>query len=85
MTNNMEAEENNEKIMQIDRILNRFSPNFKEKLRINPMYYHVYHLLLQGMDEYLIIEELLKINEQRNNDLIKLSENQQPKYYIKLP
>ena len=31
----------------------------------------------------LIIEELLKINEQQSNAIIKLQENQQPKYFLK--
>lgn len=64
-----------------DRILNRFSIFFTKKVNLSPMYHAVYCMLQQGVDEYHIIEELLQKNEQLSNDIIKLNQNQVPKYY----
>lgn len=69
--------------LDISFILSKFSLNFKENLLTNPTYNAVYEMLLQGVNEYEIIEELLKINEQQSNAIIKLQENQQPKYFLK--
>jgi hypothetical protein len=72
-----------EQAVQVDPILSKFSPNFKENLLTNPTYDAVYEMLFQGVNEYEIIEELLKINEQQSNAITKLQENQQPKYFLK--
>jgi hypothetical protein len=81
--NEKSAINNDEYYWKNDPILSRFSFEFSKKIRINPMYHQIFHMLHEGTDEYLIIEELLKINEKLSNDLIKLSETQQPKYFIK--
>ena len=72
-----------EQAMQVDPILSKFSSNFKENLLTSPTYNAIYEMLLQGVDEYTIIEELLKINEQQSHAIVKLQENQQPKYFLK--
>lgn len=69
--------------MQVDPILSKFSPNFKENILINPTYNAVYEMLFQGVDEYTIIEELLKINEQQNDIIVKEQQKQQLKYFLK--
>jgi hypothetical protein len=83
MNINKEFKSPHEQVIQVDPISNKFSPNFKENLLTNPTYNAVYEMLLQGVDEYTIIEELLKINEQQSNAIIKLQENQQPKYFLR--
>lgn len=84
-------EENNEK-SAIDRdkfywkndpILSRFSFVFSKKIMTNSMYHTAFTMLQQGIDEYVVIEELLKSNEKLCNELIELSKNQLPKYFIK--
>jgi len=67
-------------------ILSRFSPDFEEKARINPEYNAVYHMILSGVDEYKIIEDLLRILHERNNEIIKLAERvPKDRYIIKKP
>ena len=39
-------------------------------------------MLLQGVDEYTIIEELLKINELQNDIIVKERQKQQLKYFL---
>ena len=65
--------------MENDRILERFSPKFKEKILLNPMYRAVHEVLLQGTDEYKIIEDLLEQHENLCNAIVKLQEEQKPK------
>jgi hypothetical protein len=64
-----------------DRILSRFSIIFTKKVNTNPMCHAVYAMLQQGVDEYHIIENLLQKNEQLSNDIVKLKENNKPKYF----
>ena len=66
-----------------DRILKRFSPEFKKQLNTNQMYHSVYMSLSYGGDEYTIIEELLKVNKTLSEDLIKISKNRPPIYILK--
>lgn len=68
---------------QNDPILSRFSFEFTKKIKTNPMYSQIYLMLLHGVDEYRIIEELLKMNEKYCNDLIRINEEQRPKYFIR--
>ena len=82
----MEENENSaidrtELIRSRDRILSRFSISFTKKVNTNPMYYAVYRMLQQGVDEYRMIEELLQKNEQLSNDIIRLNENNKPNIY----
>jgi hypothetical protein len=72
-----------EQAIQIDPILSKFSPNFKKNLLTNPTYNAVYEMLLQGVNEYEIIEELLKINELQNDVIVKERQKQQLKYFLK--
>ena len=60
--------------MEEDKILSRFSPKYKEKLNLNPMYRTIYELLLSGVDEYSLIENLLEANENWAIALTKLQE-----------
>lgn len=65
-------------------LLNRFSPEFREKIRINPVYYKIYYMLLQGIDEYVVIEELLKLIEREQQEIIRITEEtKHPKYIIR--
>jgi len=68
-----------------DPILSRFSIGFTKQVNINPSYHSVYSALSRGCDEYVIIEELLKSQKQLQDECIKLSENQVPKYFVRLP
>jgi hypothetical protein len=69
--------------LDISFILSKFSLNFKENLLTNPTYNAVYEMLLQGVNEYEIIEELLKINELQNDIIVKERQKQQLKYFLK--
>ena len=69
--------------MENDKILNRFSPKFKEKIPLNPMYRTIYELLLRGIDEYELIESLLEANENWAIAITKLQQEQIPTYIIK--
>ena len=60
--------------MEDDNILSKFSPKFKEKIPLNPMYRTIYELLLSGVDEYGIIERLLEANEDWAITITKLQE-----------
>lgn len=72
-----------EQAIQIDPILSKFSSNFKENLLTSPMYNAVYEMLLQGVNEYEMIEKLLKINELQNDIIVKERQKQQLKYFLK--
>jgi len=69
--------------MTDDRILQRFSPKFKVKIQLNPMYRTIYELLLSGVDEYALIESLLEANENWAIEITRLQKEQTPKYFIK--
>ena len=58
-----------------DPILSRFSFEFYKKIRTHPSYHIVYTMIIQGVDEYRIIEELLKMNENLIRDIVKLQRN----------
>ena len=72
-----------EQAIQIDPILSKFSSNFKENLLTSPTYNAVYEMLLQGVNEYEMIEKLLKINELQNDIIVKERQKQQLKYFLK--
>ena len=57
-----------------DWILAKFSPKFKEKIHLNPMYRMIYELLCAGVNEYSIIERLLEANEDWAITITKLQE-----------
>ena len=60
----------------------RFRLNF-QKVRTNPMYHTVYRMIADpNISEYQIIEELLKMNENLSNAVVKLQEEQKPKYFM---
>jgi hypothetical protein len=65
-----------------DPILSQFSFEFSKKVRTVPMYNTVYYILQQGnVSLQEIIEELLKSNEKLSDELIKMSQNQLPKFF----
>ena len=63
-------------------ILNRFSPEFREKMLTDPMSHTIYMLLLQGVDEYKIIERLLKQREETFDTITRLINENRPVYVI---
>jgi len=67
-----------------NNILNRFSSDFEENVRLNPLYNQVYYMLLNGIDEYVVIEELLKLVKNNQNEIIRITEEKNyPKYIAK--
>lgn len=68
--------------MEGEKILSRFSPKYKEKINLNPMYRTIYELLVSGVDEYSLIESLLEANENWAIALTKMQEENPPKYFI---
>jgi len=66
-----------------DPILSRFSFEFYKKVKTNPMYATVYRMVADpNIGECQIIEELLKMNENLSNTIVKLQEEQKPMYFI---
>lgn len=66
------------------RIIERFSKQFEEKIKTNPVYHKIYYMLIQGVDEYVIIEELLKTIESEQQEIVRITEEKKfPKYIIK--
>lgn len=51
--NNWQAKEN--------LVTEKFSPEFIEQFKHDPMFYKVYNLLIRDADPYKIIEELVRI------------------------
>jgi hypothetical protein len=48
------------------------------------MYATVYRMVVDpNISEYQIIEELLKVNENLSNVIVKLQEEQRPKYFVR--
>lgn len=67
-----------------DPILSRFSFEFYKKRMTNPMYYAVHMMIVNpNISEHQIIEELLKLNESLSNTIVKLQEEQKPKFFIR--
>ena len=65
-----------------DDILNRFSPEFREKMLTDPMCHAIYILLLQGVDECKIIEQLLKLRKRTFDEIDSLINGNRPVYVI---
>lgn len=78
-----EAIDREKMFWQNDPFLCRFSFQFSKKVRTNPMYHTVYRMIADpNISEYQIIEELLKMNENLSNAVVKLQEEQKPKYFM---
>ncbi len=64
--------------MKYHELLNKFSPEFQKKLRINPMANVVFDTLNHGGNHFALFEQLLDVVDKQSGELIKLYGNQPP-------
>ncbi len=63
-------------------LLNKFSPEMKDKINTDPLGSRIFYALLYGDSPYMIIESLLKICEDDRAKIMELVLNQKIQYVL---